>query len=79
MPYKIAHTLVYLSMYADLLIISIGKAINLHSNLTIFEIIFTPKCRTWIVIAVVMLLLLINLLLSYLGTYSTSTCISCST
>lgn len=42
----------YLSVYADLLIISIGKAINLHSNLTISEIIFTPKCRTWIVIVV---------------------------
>lgn len=56
-------------MYADLLIISIGKAINLHSNLTIFEIIFTPKCRTWIVIVVVMMLLMIKsvaILLGYL-------------
>ena len=63
------HTLVYLSVYADLLIISIGKAINLHSNLKIFEIIFTPKCRTRIMIVVVMLLLLIKpvaLLLGYL-------------
>lgn len=67
MPYKIAHTLVYLSMYADLLIISIGKAIKLHSNLIIFEIIFSPKCRTWRVIVVVMMMMIIKSVALLLG------------
>lgn len=57
MPCKTVHTLGYLNMHVDLHIISTGRVIKSHSHLTILEIIFISKCRTWIVEVVVMMIM----------------------
>lgn len=67
MPYKIVYTLVCLNMHADFHIVTIRKPIKLHSNLIILEIIFTSKCRTWIVMLVVMMMMMIKYVAIVLG------------
>lgn len=51
-PYKVAHTLLYSNIHADL--ISIRKAKMLHSNFIILQKIFISEYRAWMMMVMMM-------------------------